>query len=278
MEQYKQKKGRRNMANTEIPKQTLCEIKEQYLSGEKSLKAISDSCGISYSKLRAVSVRENWREIKKREESMTSPLFSKEKCKNLQEEHLRRHLQLTDKLLSIAEKALENEDDLFIHVEVQKSASAGTAFLAEKLPAIDEVRLGRLVKALGDIFELQRAALSIPAFKEAHDAHLTSEKLKIESRLAGEKEEREREIAIKKLELELLKLERGAAGGVCGVSDSLLSALSDDDCEEESGEDGNYGADSKDGDYGAEQGEYAGLIPSSSAAAGKAGCANVGGV
>lgn len=140
--------------------------------------------------------------------------FTKRKC-------LARHLSITGRLLDIIEAALSNDDEMYYYIETLKSAQDGSIYAQERLRTINETRLGRLVKTLGEVIELQRLALSIPGYKESSDAHL-----------AGEKERRERETAEQKLsherlklELELLKLERMGDKGERSLSASLLDAL-----------------------------------------------------
>lgn len=98
--------------------------------------------------------------------------------------------------------ALEDPDELFGYVECQKQ-NGEVVFANERLPYINEARIGRLVKALGDIFELQRLALQIPQFKELHDA----------------------KCADRKLELELLKIENASDTAPRVSDDGFIRAL-----------------------------------------------------
>lgn len=118
---------------------------------------------------------------------------------------LQAHLRLTDRLLGLVEGALEDETELYRYVAANKME-----FTIETLKCLNEDRLGKLVKAVGELMEMQRETLSVAGYKESSD-----------SRIAAGKLANDRETAMRKLDIELMKLEQG--GGA--VPESLLEAL-----------------------------------------------------
>ena len=161
-------------------------IKNAYLTGEGSLGQLAERFGLSYETVRRRAAREKWKEQRS---STNDPRIT-----------LERQMNITSRLLDIVSSALDDPDELYIWVEPVKSANGG--YSCERLRALNEARLGRLVKTLADIFEMQYAALQIPRYKERHDA----------------------ENAARKLELELLKLENSMSQDVI-CDDGFLDAL-----------------------------------------------------
>lgn len=174
------------------------EIRETYSQGGITQRELAEKFGVPLSTLRRRAAEEKWSRIRSQRRRVGKT------------DVLARQLAITDRLLDAVCAALDNPDELFTYAEFQKSQS-GAEFVCQRLPVINEARLGRLVKAVGDIFELQRIALQIPAFKEQHDA----------------------ECAARKLELELMKLENsaGARETICddGFMEALGAAVGDED-------------------------------------------------
>lgn len=98
------------------------------------------------------------------------------KRRRSKDEVLKRQLDLTERLLDRVWEALDNPDELYRYVEFRRSGDSE----AELMRTLHEERLGRLVKALGEIFELQRLAMGIPMFKEKNDADMAKAKLELE--------------------------------------------------------------------------------------------------
>ena len=120
-------------------------------------------------------------------------------------ETLQTHMRLTDRLLSLVSAALEDETELYRYTATNKME-----FTCETINCINEDRLGKLVKAIGELMELQRETLDLGGYKEKADARAAAKKLG-----------NDREAAMRKLDIELMKLEQ--SGG--GISESLLEAL-----------------------------------------------------
>ena len=107
-----------------------------------------------------------------------------------------RHYAVAESIIRIVENALEDEFEPYRYVETLKDGSA-TVLDCSTLGALNEVRLGRIVKLLADLFDIQRAALGIPCVKEKNDNLNAHKKLAQELHLAD-----------RKFELELMRMER----------------------------------------------------------------------
>lgn len=125
-----------------------------------------------------------------------------------------RHFEIAERLVKIVEHALEDELEPYRYVETLKDG-ASTVLDCSALGALNEVRLGRIVKLLSDLFDIQRTAIGIPCVKEKNDAKNAEKKLTQELRLAN-----------RKFELDLMKLEREYSWQeINGADDGFLKAL-----------------------------------------------------
>lgn len=107
-----------------------------------------------------------------------------------------RHYAVAESIIRIVERALEDEFEPYRYVETLKDGTA-TVLDCSTLGALNEVRLGRIVKLLADLFDIQRTALGIPCVKEKND------NLNAHKKLA-----QELHIADRKFELDLMRMER----------------------------------------------------------------------
>lgn len=125
-----------------------------------------------------------------------------------------RHYAVAESIISIVERALEDELEPYRYVETLKDGTA-TVLDCSALGALNEVRLGRIVKLLADLFDIQRTALGIPCVKEKND------RLNANKKLA-----QELHIADRKFELDLMRLEREyAVQEAQQADDDFLRAL-----------------------------------------------------
>ncbi len=131
-----------------------------------------------------------------------------------QRRHLKRQLEVTDRVLGVVEKALQDERELYRYISSCKNGGV-TETLCEERQALNEDRLAKLVKALSDLIGIQHEILAVPLFKEATDADNTRAKL-----------ESDRDISLRKLEIELMKVDGGDGQD---VPEQLIAALSGDD-------------------------------------------------
>lgn len=196
------------------------ELREEYIRGGITQGALAQRYGIPAGSLRRRAAAEGWRAMRKSRES------------GMQEDpaavsaRVARQLALTDRVLELLTCALEDDDELYRHVEFAKSTS-GSEFFCERLHAIDEERTARIVRLMGDLFEQQRIILGIHDYKDelaaaklAQDERLSTSKLEYQTALA----EKQNSIAERKLELELFKLD-GGAGIPDSEADGFLAAL-----------------------------------------------------
>ncbi|MBQ4313315.1 MAG: hypothetical protein IJC18_03795 [Clostridia bacterium] len=179
------------------------EIREQYARGGITQHELAEKYDVPLGSLRRRAAKEGWSRLREQRRSSTTTSDSSAK-------HTRISMQLavTDRLLEIIAGALEKEDELYYHVAFAKS-SDGSEFVAQRLPMLNDERLGRIVKALSDIFTLQRMVLGIHDYKDELSA------LKIE---------KDSHLASRKLELELLKIEN-SQGAPDTAPDGFLAAL-----------------------------------------------------
>lgn len=196
------------------------QLREEYLRGGVTQGELARRYGVPAGSLRRRAAAEGWCAMRKSRES------------GLQEDtpavstRVAAQLALTDRMIALITRALEDEDELYRHVEFSKSTSGGE-FYCERLQALDEERAGRLVKLMGELFEQQRIILGIHEYKDelsaaklAQDERLANTKLEYQNALA----ERQNSLAERKLELELFKLE-GLSGGADPGADGFLAAL-----------------------------------------------------
>lgn len=197
------------------------EIREEYLRGGITQGALAKQYGVPAGSVRRRAAAEGWTEMRKARQQS-----------GMQEDpaavssRIQRQLALTDRMIDIIAKALEDEDELYRHTEFAKSTS-GSGFFCERLQAIDEERAARMVRLMGELFEQQRIILGIHEYKDEltaakleQDERLTMSKLQQQSVLA----ERQSSIAERKLELELFKLE-GSSFDPDPAADGFLAAL-----------------------------------------------------
>lgn len=196
------------------------QIREDYLRGGITQGALAEKYGIPAGSLRRRAAAEGWREARKAREYDTRPDSAQTAAR------VARQLALTDRLLDVISRALEDDDELYRHVEYAKG-SEGYDFACKRLDAIDEERTGRIVKLAGELIGLQRMILGIHDYKD----ELTAAKLEQDERLTISKldrqeaiAERQNSIAERKLELELYKLE-GSDKEIDPAADGFLAAL-----------------------------------------------------
>lgn len=131
-----------------------------------------------------------------------------------QRRHLKRQLSVTDRLLGMIENALEDERELYRYLQSSKSGGAVETSCEER-QIFNEERLGKIVKALSELIGIQNEILAVPLFKENADAE--NSKAKLQS---------DRDISLRKIEIELMKVD----GAECqSVPEQLLAALSGDE-------------------------------------------------
>lgn len=131
-----------------------------------------------------------------------------------QRRHLKHQLALTDSLLGIVEKAVGDEREIYRYIVSTKSSGAAGTVCTE-LDAVNEERLLKLVKVLSELIGIQHDILAVPLFKETADAENSRAKL-----------ESDRDIALRKIELELMKVDGSESNA---IPEQLLDALSGDD-------------------------------------------------
>lgn len=188
------------------------EIREEYILGGVTQKALADRHGISVASLRRRAAEEGWTG---KRATLSAGRTDAQAAADVRRT---RQLALTDRLLAAVSRALEDEDELYRHVEFAKSTS-GSEFICERLQALDEERLARYVRLTTELFEQQRIILGIHDYRD----ELSAAKLEQDERLTLDKLERQTELANRKLELELIKLE--GASGTQDDSDGFLAAL-----------------------------------------------------
>ena len=179
------------------------ELREQYARGGVTHKELSERYGVPLSALRLRAAEEKWRELRKQHgaagtgEEMPAARLRLEK-----------QLAVTDRMLDVFMRALERDAEFYTYIELQK-VSGGAEYVSSQMEIINIDRAAKLIKAVGDIFELQRAALGLHEYKDE---------------LSARKIEQDGDIAHRKLELERLKLEGSCDAGM--IDDGFLEALS----------------------------------------------------
>lgn len=195
------------------------EIREEYIRGGVTQAQLAERYGVPAGSLRRRAAAEGWKGKRKNRENGSQDDSAAVSAR------VARQLALTDRVLEILAKALEDEDELYRHAEFAKSTS-GSEFFCERLQSIDEERTARIVRLMGDLFEQQRIILGIHEYKDEltaakleQDERLTMSKLQQQTVLA----ERQSSLAERKLEIELFKLE--GSGDALPGDDGFLAAL-----------------------------------------------------
>ena len=189
------------------------EVREEYIRGGITQGALAEKHGVPAGSLRRRAAAEGWRDMRKARESSqpTDPAAVSARTA--------RHLALTDHMLEIIARALEDDEQLYRHVQFAR-ASDGSEFFCERLQAFNEERAARLVKLMGELFEQQRAILGVHEYKD----ELTAAKLAQDERLTMSKLQQQAALAERRLELELFKLD-GGTDGTDPAADGFLAAL-----------------------------------------------------
>lgn len=182
------------------------QIREQYARGGITHRELAEQYNVPINTLRRRAAEEKWSELKKKHCTV---------CRSGSEEdmpaarlRLEKQLAVTDRMLDVFISALENDAEFYTYIELQK-VSGGAEYVEQKMGVINVDRASKLIKAVGDIFELQRAALGLHDYKDE---------------LSARKIEQDGDIAHRKLELERLKLDGLLDTGV--PDDGFLAALS----------------------------------------------------
>lgn len=200
------------------------ELREEYIRGGITQSALAERYGIPVGSLRRRAAAEGWCAMRRSRES------------GLQEDNsavsarVARQLALTDRMVELLTRALEDDDELYRHVDFARSTS-GSEYHCQRLQSINEDRAARMVKLMGELFEQQRIILGIHEYKDElsaakleQDERLTMSKLAQDERLTASKLEYQNALAERKLELEMFKLE-GSCGGTDIPDDGFLAAL-----------------------------------------------------
>ncbi len=159
---------------------------------------------------------ENTIELGSKEEQLQKEVRTKTELWRTKEQrrHLKRQLSLTDRLMSVLEDALADDREMYRYVQCVKTG-VGSETVCEERQAVNEERLGKIVKALSELISIQHDILAVPLFKESADTENTKTKLSSD-----------RDISLRKIELELMKID----GGECReIPQQLLAALSGDE-------------------------------------------------
>ncbi len=201
------------------------QARERYIKGGITQHELSRLYGLPLGSLRKRASAEGW--SAQRSGRASGDATGDPSAKNLR---IARQLELTDKLMEIIERAIGDEDELYGWVEFWKTTSTGE-FVAERLKYLNDERLGRLIKAAGDVFGLQREVLGIHDYRD----ELSARKLESDADIARSKLLQQAQIAGRKLELELLRMESAQEGE---ATDDFLEALGmgdgdEADCEQE---------------------------------------------
>lgn len=196
------------------------EARERYVEGGITQSELANELQLPLGTLRKRASQEHWSELRS---------AGHEGGASARKVRINRQLALTDRMLEIIERALNDEDELFGYAEFCKSSS-GSEFVCERLRFLNDERFARLVKTAADVFELQRIVLEIHEYKD----ELSAQKNRMDVQLAESKLRQQTELAERKLELELLKLERAQDTG-CAQDDFLYAlGLNENETENES--------------------------------------------
>ena len=168
------------------------EIRERYAQGGITQKELAEQFEVPLGTLRKKAAQEHWSQTRRSRSEGTG------QCDDTAREvRLQKQLAVTDRLLALIGAALENDDELYYHTEFAKS-TGGSEFVCQRLDVIDDERLLRFVKAVGDICTLQRMLLGLHDYRD----ELTALKLEQDGRIAS-----------RKLDIEMLKLDGGDDDG-----------------------------------------------------------------
>lgn len=197
------------------------EARERYVRGGVTQREVARMFELPLGTLRKRAAAEGWSMLREsRAKELTAENGDKRKIR------VERQLKLTDRMLDVLEKALEDEDELYGWIEFWKTTSTGE-FVSDRLGYLNDERFGRFIKAASDIFELQRIVLGIHDYRD----ELSAQKLENDADIARSKLEQQAALAGRKLELELLRLEN--AQECAEASDDFLAALGMKDGDED---------------------------------------------
>jgi len=190
-----------------------CEARERYVRGGITQHELARVYSLPLGTLRKKASAEGWAALRAARSSgeMTWDCSAKNT-------RVSRQLELTDRMLDIIEKALCDKDELYGWIEFWKTTSTGE-FVSERMGYLNDERFGRLVKTAAEVFELQRTVLGIHDYRD----EISARKLETDADIARSRLEQQAELAGRKLELELLKMENAQESSV--DSDDFLAAL-----------------------------------------------------
>lgn len=193
---------------------TWSKAKECYINGGVTQRELSQMYELPLGAIRKRATQENW--VKQRSERQKG---KKEGGKSSADVRAERQLALTDRLMDILEAFFGNDDELFSWIEVRKT-SGESCFVTERLQLLNDARVARMVKLAEEVIDIQRRVMGLPDYRD----ELSARKLQSDSSFANRKLRQQTELASRKLEIELLKLE-GAQGAAAAAGDNFLEAL-----------------------------------------------------
>jgi len=149
-----------------------------------TLKELADRYGVSMSRIEKYAAEHDWSE-KRKNHAKTVQRKTAEKTAELISDDLSvvtaRHLRLSDKLMSIVEKALEDENEMYKVVEKIRTGYSPGVFderiEVEVTDALNEAKLLNVVNTVDKLQKMQRQTLGILDAKDQHKIDMDKRKI-----------------------------------------------------------------------------------------------------
>lgn len=164
------------------------EIENEYVTDIRkkpcTLKELAKKYNISISRIEKYAAENEWAE-KRRKYADSVQKKTIEKTAEIISDELSvvtaRHFRVSDKLLSIIEKALEDDNEFYKYVEKLRTGYGPGEFTesieTETLDALNETKLLEVVKAAEKIQKMQRQTLGILDAKDQHKIEMDKRKM-----------------------------------------------------------------------------------------------------
>ena len=153
-------------------------IRNEYITGKLSIKALAEKHGVPYKTLSGISVQQSWTKKRKahREKVAARAL---EKAEEKQANELAALMESTDSLIGAITSALRDPQQLHRHIV---SIGCGAEVEERIYDKVDTKAVRDLTAALKDLAQLQREFYNLPTPAQAEAQRIAAERLELERR------------------------------------------------------------------------------------------------
>lgn len=164
------------------------EIENEYVTDIRkkpcTLKDLAEKYGISHEHIRKYAMENKWTEKRNKHRTIVQQKTAEKTAEIISDDLSQvtaRHLRVSDKLISIIEEALEDENELYKYVEKLRQGYGPGAFnesiVVDVKDALNDSKLVNIVQSLEKLQKMQRQTLGILDAKDQHKIEMDKRKM-----------------------------------------------------------------------------------------------------